>query len=130
MCSVAFCSGCRPLAMALLSLNNGQVTGLFGRGSGIALLLGPWLPDPDELHAPSSEPRPAAPSIRPPAPAPVRRKLRRDTVETGGVPSACQPSLGCMMRPPFAQVARVIGALRWQGDLAAGTRAERHFNYS
>src|SRR5579859_2257155 len=105
--SVAFFSGCRPLLSGLLSAKRGQVTGLFGRGSGMALLEGPDPPGPlEELQAASSELAPPAPSSRLLAVAPWRRKLRRDTPGIGGVPSGCQPSLGCMVCQPFAQIAR------------------------
>src|SRR5215467_2313015 len=99
--SVAFFSGARPLAIGLLSSKIGQVTGLPCLGSGIPWLVRtPELAEPDP-HAASSEPAPpAAPSIRPAAPL-CFRKPRRDSPGRGGVPSACQPSLGCMPHQPF-----------------------------
>src|SRR5690242_6172740 len=70
----------------------GQVTGLFGRGSGIALAA--CVPDavlPPELQPARSEPPPAASS---PAAAPCVRKPRRDSPPARL--SSVQPSRGCI----------------------------------
>src|SRR5690242_3389120 len=70
----------------------GQVTGLFGRGSGIALAA--CVPDavlPPEVQPASSEPPPAASS---PAAAPCWRKPRRDSPPARL--SSVQPSRGCI----------------------------------
>src|SRR5215472_4644529 len=135
--SVAFFSGCRPLLSGLLSENMGHVTGLFGRGSGIALVVGPPdapLPAPGaELQAASSEPAPPAPSMTPLAVALCRKKLRRETPRVGGVPSAFQPSLGCMAANPSLRWPGATGALRRRKDRHPASlprRIERPFNYS
>src|SRR5258708_38819332 len=88
--------------MGLLSAKIGQVTGVLGLGSGIPLLVmaAGLLELELDPHASSSEPMPpAAPSIMP-APAPCRRKPRRDNPRRGWVPSALQPSLACLAHHP------------------------------
>src|SRR5690348_14663911 len=80
--------------MAGLSLNRGQVTGLFGRGRGIPpAALAPDLVAvvPPELQPGRSEPAPAASS---PAAAPCLRKPRRDSPPARL--SSVQPSRGCI----------------------------------
>src|SRR5689334_1568281 len=81
--------------MAWLSLVMGQVTGLFGRGSGIPpaacapdVAVAPELP---ELQPARGEPAPAASS---PAVAPCLRKPRRDSPPARL--SSVQPSRGCI----------------------------------
>src|SRR5215469_3835341 len=77
--------------MAWLSLAMGQVTGLFGRGSGIP----PAVFAPDVvvpvLQPARSEPAPVASS---PAAAPCLRKPRRDSPPA--LISSVQPSRGCI----------------------------------
>src|SRR6266571_3215078 len=83
--------------MALLSVKIGHVTGWLALGSGIPLLVPPAEPAglAPELapQASSSEPTPPSSS---PAPALRCRNPRRDSPGRDGVPSACQPSLGCI----------------------------------
>src|ERR1700748_1433983 len=104
--NVAFCSGASPLLIAGLSLDRGQVTGLFGRGSGIppAAACAPDVVVPPELQPARSEP---APAVSSPAAAPCLRKPRRDSPPAR--PSSVQPSRGCIPDHLFRGVRDVRG---------------------
>jgi hypothetical protein len=84
-----------------LPLKIGQVTGLFGLGSGI--VVAPVLEVPELPHAASSEPPPS----RAAEAAPVRRTLRRDGPESegprmDGLSPSRQPSRGCIVTHLFS----------------------------
>jgi hypothetical protein len=118
--------GGRPLAIAWLSLKIGQVTGWLGLGNGMPpLVMGaeaPGLAPELEPHASSSAPRLP---IMSPAPALCLRKPRLDSPPGGGVPSACQPSLGCI---PVTSLADCPPAGSRRGPVQVLT--ERSVNYS
>src|SRR6266536_5323438 len=91
--------------MGLLSAKIGQVTGWLGLGSGIPVLVGEAEPPglaPEPLpHASSSDPMLPSSS---PAPALRCRNPRLVSWGRDGVPSACQPSLGCIPITSFVDV--------------------------
>src|SRR5579862_4669256 len=116
--------------MAALSAYSGQVTGLFGRGSGIPpgeeeAAVGA-LADPPELHAARSE---LAPPTANPATALCLRKPRRDI--SSPRLSSVHPSCGCIPGHPFLPAGRhwlatcqITGSLAptWRQDVAGNGR--------
>src|SRR5689334_2662740 len=109
--------------MAGLSVAMGQVTGLFGRGSGIppvALAPDDVVVEP-ELQPASSEPPPAASS---PAAAPCPRKPRRDS--PAARLSSVQPSRGCIADHLFRGL-RASRSSRVMAFACPGLRAARSF---